>query len=60
MPQSQPLSQELDARFSVFLNPIRDLTKNWEVDIAKVRLFIDTQGVFIKGLNNAKKRMASC
>ncbi|KAK8391183.1 hypothetical protein O3P69_017087 [Scylla paramamosain] len=35
-PQSQPpLSQELDARFSVFLNPIRDLTKNWEVDIAK-------------------------
>ncbi|KAG0716131.1 Condensin-2 complex subunit H2 [Chionoecetes opilio] len=30
-----PLSQELDARFSVFLNPIRDLTKNWEVDIAK-------------------------
>ena len=31
-----PLSQELDARFSVFLNPIRDLTKNWEVDIAKV------------------------
>lgn len=36
MSQSQPpLSQELDARFSVFLNPIRDLTKNWEVDIAK-------------------------
>ncbi|XP_045582218.2 condensin-2 complex subunit H2 [Procambarus clarkii] len=28
-------TQELDARFSVFLNPIRDLTKNWEVDIAK-------------------------
>lgn len=30
-----PSTQELDARFSVFLNPIRDLTKNWEVDIAK-------------------------
>ncbi|KAK3881779.1 hypothetical protein Pcinc_013809 [Petrolisthes cinctipes] len=29
------MSQDLDARFSVFLNPIRDLTKNWEVDIAK-------------------------
>ncbi|RXG51784.1 Condensin-2 complex subunit H2 [Armadillidium vulgare] len=28
-------SQDLEARFSVFLNPIRDLTKNWEVDIAK-------------------------
>ncbi|XP_076040071.1 condensin-2 complex subunit H2-like isoform X2 [Oratosquilla oratoria] len=28
-------TQELDARFAVFLNPIRDLTKNWEVDIAK-------------------------
>ncbi|KAF2354588.1 Condensin-2 complex subunit H2 C-terminal [Trinorchestia longiramus] len=30
-----PSTQDLDARFSVFLNPIRDLTKNWEVDIAK-------------------------
>ncbi|KAB7506460.1 Condensin-2 complex subunit H2 [Armadillidium nasatum] len=29
-------SQDLEARFSVFLNPIRDLTKNWEVDIAKL------------------------
>lgn len=28
-------SQDLDPRFAVFLNPIRDLTKNWEVDIAK-------------------------
>ncbi|XP_042212254.1 condensin-2 complex subunit H2-like isoform X2 [Homarus americanus] len=34
MPQISS-SQDLDARFSVFLNPIRDLTKNWEVDIAK-------------------------
>ncbi|XP_064119386.1 condensin-2 complex subunit H2-like [Macrobrachium nipponense] len=33
-PQSSP-TQDLEARFSVFLNPIRDLTKNWEVDIAK-------------------------
>ncbi|XP_018016915.1 condensin-2 complex subunit H2 isoform X2 [Hyalella azteca] len=30
-----PSTQDLDARFAVFLNPIRDLTKNWEVDIAK-------------------------
>uniref|UniRef100_A0A6A7FVC2 Condensin-2 complex subunit H2-like isoform X1 n=3 Tax=Hirondellea gigas TaxID=1518452 RepID=A0A6A7FVC2_9CRUS len=30
-----PSTQDLDPRFSVFLNPIRDLTKNWEVDIAK-------------------------
>jgi hypothetical protein len=34
-----PSTQDLDARFAVFLNPIRDLTKNWEVDIAKVRYF---------------------
>lgn len=34
MRQTSP-SQDLEARFSVFLNPIRDLTKNWEVDIAK-------------------------
>lgn len=34
MPQISP-TQDLETRFSVFLNPIRDLTKNWEVDIAK-------------------------
>ncbi|KAK7079757.1 Condensin-2 complex subunit H2 [Halocaridina rubra] len=33
-PQVSP-TQELEPRFSIFLNPIRDLTKNWEVDIAK-------------------------
>ena len=37
---SPPSSQDLDARFSVFLNPIRDLTKNWEVDIAKVNDYL--------------------
>jgi len=42
MPSASQLSQgppgstqDLDPRFAVFLNPIRDLTKNWEVDIAK-------------------------
>ena len=38
MPHSA--SQDADVRFAVFLNPIRDLTKNWEVDIAKVSLII--------------------
>lgn len=31
-----PSTQESDSRFAELLNPIRDLTKNFEVDIAKV------------------------